>query len=331
MTRLEIEVGEIVLRDLPAASGTPTGSARSSSSGWPRLAEGHAAPDRIVGAPEVTRPGRPRGPGGPAGLERREAAHRTSGCPVSRTPATDRPPPARRPRPVSRPHDPAETQADRAAEVVARGGSVSGWSFGSVPPEATVHRDEKGAPAKDEEKLKEAAKKTGEAALETKAGKALQEKVKETPVVKAATKFLDTTAGKVVAGGAIAAGAGALAAAKQPLPFQAPAIPLDKVTPGLSAKVTVEGPLNAPTFVGLSLTYKEQGPKGKGGPTEKEQIAADIARLRAQQDMFKPRAQKQQEQADEQAAIAQHAGPAVEAVRHQHAAPGRPGWQAEDR
>jgi Domain of unknown function (DUF4157) len=223
---------------------------------------------------------------------------------VSRTPVADHPPPARRPRPVSRPHDPAETQADRAADVVARGGSVSGWSFGSVPPEAAVHRDEKGAPPKDEEKLKEAAKKAGEAALETKAGKALQERVKETPVVKEATKFLDTTTGKVVAGGAIAAGVGGLAAAKQPLPFQAPAIPLDKVTPGLSAKLTVEGPVNAPTFVGLSLTYKEQVPKGKGGPTEKEQIAADIARLRAQQDMFKPRAQKQQEQADEQAAIA---------------------------
>lgn len=35
--------------------------------------------------------------------------------------------PARRSRSVSRPHDPAETQADKAADIVARGGSVSGW------------------------------------------------------------------------------------------------------------------------------------------------------------------------------------------------------------
>jgi len=126
----------------------------------------------------------------------------------------------------------------------------------------------------------------------------------DTPLVKKATQFLESTPGKIVAGGALAAGAGALAAAKQPLPVQPPAIGLDKITPGLSAKVTVEGPLNAPTFVGLSLTYKEQGPKGKKGPTQKEQVAADIARLRAEQEMFKPQAQKQQEKADEQAAIA---------------------------
>ncbi len=219
------------------------------------------------------------------------------------TRSSDRPQ-ARRPRAVSRPHDPAERQADHAADVVARGESVGGWSFGSVPVEAGVHREEKGKPPSDDEKLKQAAAKTAEAALETKAGKALVEKVKEDPLVRKATQFLDTTPGKVVAGGVIAAGVGGLAAAGQPLPFQAPAIPLDRVTPGLSAKVTVEGPVNAPTFVGLSLTYKEQVAKGKAGPTEKEQIAADVARLRAQQEQFKPQAQKDREKADEQAAIA---------------------------
>lgn len=205
---------------------------------------------------------------------------------------------------VSRPHDSAETQADHAADTVARGGSVSGWSFGSVPAEASVHREEKGAAPKDDEKLKDAATKVGEAALETKTGKELQQQVKDAPLVKQATKFLESTTGKVVAGGALALGVGGLAAAKAPLPFQAPAIPLDSVTPGLSAKVTVEGPLNAPTFVGLSLSYKEQGAKGKGGPTQSEQIAADVARLRAEQEMFKPKAQKDQEKADEQAAVA---------------------------
>ena len=219
-----------------------------------------------------------------------------------------RTPPPKKARAVSRRHDPAEVQADQAADVVARGGSVTGWSFGSVPVDAGVHRDEKGKPS-DEDKLKEAAKKTGEAVLETEAGKKLQEKVKETPLVKGATDFLGTTTGKVVAGGAIAAGVGGLAAAKQPLPFQAPDIPLDKITPGLSAKVTVEGPLNAPTFVGLSLSYKEQVKGGgKGGPTEKDKIAADTARLKAQAEMFKPQAQKDQEKAEEQAAIARFVG-----------------------
>lgn len=219
-----------------------------------------------------------------------------------------RTPPSKKARAVSARHDPAEVQADKAADVVARGGSVTGWSFGSVPVDAGVHREDKGKPS-DEDKLKEAAKKTGEAVLETEAGKKLQEKVKETPLVKGATDFLDTTAGKVVAGGALAAGVGGLAAAKQPLPIQAPAIPLDQITPGLSAQVTVEGPVNAPTFVGLSLTYKEQAKGGgKSGPTEKDKIAADTARLKAQAEMFKPQAQKDQEKADEQAAIARFVG-----------------------
>ena len=128
--------------------------------------------------------------------------------------------------------------------------------------------------------------------------------MKADPLVQKATDFLGTTTGKVVAGGAIAGGVGALAATKQPLPFQAPEIPLDAITPGLSGKVAVEGPLNAPTFVGISLTYKEQGPKGAKGPTRSEAIAAETARLRAANEMFKPQSVKAQEAADEQAAVA---------------------------
>jgi len=219
-----------------------------------------------------------------------------------RTPATGKA------RAVSKPHDPAEVQADKAADVVARGGSVSGWSFGSVPVGADVHREEKGKPS-DEDKLKEAGKKTAEAALETKVGKDLQEKVKETPLVKQATQFLGTTPGKIVAGGVVAAGVGGLAAAKQPLPFQAPDIPLDKITPGLSAKVTVEGPVNSPTFVGLSLTYKEQGPKprrGKDDSTIEERAAAFRAQRAGVTESLKSQAQKDQDKADEQAFLASY-------------------------
>jgi hypothetical protein len=195
-------------------------------------------------------------------------------------------------RAVSRPHDPQEHEADRAADIVGRGGSVAGWSFSNVPLTAssTVQRQEAPKPKSEDEKYKEAALKAGEAALETKEGKALKEQVLADPLVKTVTDALSTTPGKVVAGAAIVGGVGALAATGKPLPFQAPAIPLDRITPGLSAKVTVEGPLNAPTFVGLTLTYKEQGPKAKAAKTDS--IAADTARLRAQQEMFRPKSEK---------------------------------------
>ncbi|MFN2417705.1 MAG: DUF4157 domain-containing protein [Candidatus Limnocylindria bacterium] len=194
-------------------------------------------------------------------------------------------------RAVSRPHDPQEREADRAADVVGRGGTVAGWSFGAVPLTATsiVHRQEAPKPKGEDEKLKEAALKAGEAALETKEGKAVKEQVLADPLVKTVTDAVSTTPGKVVAGAAIVGGVGALAATGKPLPFQAPAFPLDRITPGLSAKVTVEGPLNAPTFVGLTLTYREQGAKAKAKP---DSIAADTARLRAQQEMFRPKSEK---------------------------------------
>lgn len=198
---------------------------------------------------------------------------------------------------VSHPHDPAERQAEHAADTVARGGSVVGWSFGSVAPSATVHREE--ATKTPDEQRKEAAAKAAEAALETEAGKKLQAGVKADPLVQAATGYLATTPGKVVAGGVIAAGVGGLAVAKQPLPFQAPAIPLDRIAPGLSAKVTVEGPLNAPTFVGLSLTYAEPA-----GPSAKADYAAGTAKIKAGLDAFTPQSVKAQRAADEQAAVA---------------------------
>ncbi len=107
---------------------------------------------------------------------------------------------AKQPAAVSRPHDAAERQADRAADAVARGGSVTGWSFGAVAPTAAVHRQESGGGG-DGEQLKKAAGKAGEAALETEAGKRLIEAVKADPLVRKTTDFLGTTTGKVVAGG----------------------------------------------------------------------------------------------------------------------------------
>jgi len=201
-------------------------------------------------------------------------------------------------RPVSRPNDPDERQAERAAEVVGRGGSVASWSFSSVPPSAQVQRQEVLVEKTDEEKRKEAVEKTKEAVLETPQAKELKEKVLADPRVKTVTDAVTSTPGLIATGAAAAGGVAALAATGKALPFQPPEIPLDRITPGLSAKVTYEGPVNAPSFVGLSVTYKEQGPKGKKSP-QSDRIAADIARLKAQQEMFKPQSQKAAEKQQE--------------------------------
>jgi hypothetical protein len=205
-------------------------------------------------------------------------------------------------RPVSRRHDRHEHEADRAADVVARGGSVASWSFSAVPAAAPVQRQDDGKPKSDDEKKKQAVTKAGEAFLETKPGKELKEKVLADPLVKTVKDAVTSPAG--IAATAVAAGGGvaALAATHKPLPFQPPSIPLDRITPGLSAQVKYEGPVDKPTFVGLSLTFKEKAPKGKG-PSKSDEIAADTARLRAQAEMFKPQAQKQAEKRDEDAFV----------------------------
>jgi hypothetical protein len=202
-------------------------------------------------------------------------------------------------RPVSKPHDLHEHEAELAGDVVARGGSVAGWSFTKVPS-TPLQRQEVAKEKNDDDKKKEALEKVAEAALETPQGKALKEKVLADPLVKTVKDAVTSTPGMIGTGLAAAGGVAALGAAKKPLPFQPPAIPLDKITPGLSAQVRLDGPVNAPTFVGLTLTYKEQGPKGK--PTAKsDQIARDTAALKAQQEMFKPASQKlaEKQEADE--------------------------------
>jgi hypothetical protein len=216
---------------------------------------------------------------------------------------THAPPQKAAARPVSKPHDSHEREAERAGDVVARGGSVAGWSFSAVPAAAPepVQRQEVVKEKSDDEKKKEALTKTGEAILETPAAKVVKEKVLADPLVKTVKDAVTSPAGLVTTGVVAAGGVAALGAAKKPLPFQPPSIPLDKITPGLSAQVKYEGPVNAPTFVGLTITYKEQGPKGK--KTKSDDYAAQTAALKAQQqDMFKPASQRAAEkQADDDA------------------------------
>ena len=63
-------------------------------------------------------------------------------------------------RPVSQRGDRHEREADRAAEVVGRGGGVAGWSFSAVPAGAAapVQRQEVVKEKTDEEKKTEALK-----------------------------------------------------------------------------------------------------------------------------------------------------------------------------
>jgi len=212
------------------------------------------------------------------------------------------------PRLVSTPQERHEREAERAAEVVGRGGSVANWSFSAVPVSAPepVQRQETGAPKSEDEKKREAVSKAGEAALETPQGKALKEKVLADPLVKTVTDAVTSPAGLIATGAVAAGGIAALGVAGKPLPFQPPAIPLDRITPGLSARVTYRGPVNAPTFVGLTLTYKEPGARAR--KPGREDVAADIARLRAQQELFKPASQKAEEEAFIRAWVASHSG-----------------------
>ncbi len=56
----------------------------------------------------------------------------------------------------------------------------------------------------------------------------------------------------------------ALAATHTPLPFQIPEIPLDAIKPGLSAKITYEGPVDHPTKATTQLHGQVRRQESKG-------------------------------------------------------------------
>jgi hypothetical protein len=195
---------------------------------------------------------------------------------------------------VSRPHEPAEQQADKAADVVARGGSVTGWSFASVAASAPVHRQGDGKSADDDKNKKEPdepdkakAEESTRRVIESPAGEKVQQSIFDLPEVKKAVEFAKSPAGIGLGIGVGAAGVMSLAASHQPLPFQPPAIPLDGIgLKGVSAKVEYKGPVDRPTGVGLSLSYTPPGP-AKKGPSDSDKYRAETARLRAEQEKFR--------------------------------------------
>ncbi len=167
------------------------------------------------------------------------------------------------------------------------------WRFppsapaGSMTPVrfARVQRDDTGKPPSETEKYADAAKKVGEAFLETDVGKGLKDKA--TTLGK---DFIATLPGQIIAGTAAAGAVTAIVAKNKELPIGLPEIPLDALAPGLKMQITYEGPVRSPTKAAISFTYTfgggEDAGKKKPAMTESEKYRAETARLRAEQEKF---------------------------------------------
>jgi hypothetical protein len=192
---------------------------------------------------------------------------------------------------VSQPGDSYELEADRVAETVSRGGRVSAWSLGTAGF-GTIARqpaapDAGPAPQAQGTSTTDILAKLAEAFMATKAGQDVQNAIKGDEAVKSATDVLTTPGGIVVAGSAAVGAVSALAATHQPLPLQIPKIPLDKIQPGLSLKITYEGPVNHPTAASLTLSFEGKAPAKKPAQTESEKYRAETARIREDQERFR--------------------------------------------
>ena len=213
------------------------------------------------------------------------------------------------------PGDRYEREADRAAAAVTSGYRIagSGVSLSRIPVHH-VQRDGDEKPKSEEEKYKDAAKKIGEAFLETDVGKKLKESAENDPLVKGAKEagesFIGTLPGKVITGAAAVGAVATLAATHKELPAQIPEIPLDKITPGLKVQITYEGPVDKPTKAMITFSYTEQA-KGAKKPAktkteiqreENARMAADMAKFRAGL-RYAPGTPEAKQQAEEEAAL----------------------------
>jgi hypothetical protein len=191
-----------------------------------------------------------------------------------------------------------EQEADQVAETIMRGGIAGRNAISSLGQGSAVQRDEPAKPKTEEEKYKEAAKKAGEAFLETAPGKEIKKKAEEL-----GDEFVSTLPGKVITGATIAGAVTALAVTHKELPIGIPEIPLDKIKPGLKMKITYEGPVDKPTKVTATFSFSFGGGKSsekKRKQTESEKFRAETAKMAAEQETFreglKPPEQKAAEQ-----------------------------------
>ena len=192
---------------------------------------------------------------------------------------------------VNRPGDAHEVEADHVAERVASGERIASWSLKTVSTGA-VQRDPDSAPAGQspvpakQPSAPDIAGKAAEALLATKEGQAAVAAIKKDPVVKSTSDFFATPAGIVIAGTAATAVVTGLAVEHKPLPLQLPKIPLDFLHPGLSMKLSYQGPVDRPSAASITLSFTPKGSKENkvdASAATRNSIRDEINQLKAQQ------------------------------------------------
>jgi Domain of unknown function (DUF4157) len=199
---------------------------------------------------------------------------------------------------VNKPSDIYEQEADRVAEAVVNGKTTGRPPISSLGSGSAVQRQEPAKPKTEEEKYKEAAKKVGEAFLETAPGKEIKKKAEEL-----GDAFIATLPGKIITGAGVAGAIATLAATHKELPIGIPEIPLDKIKPGLKMKITYEGPVDKPTKVMATFSFPLPGGKSsekKPKLTESEKFRAETARMAAEQAKFREGLKSPEEKAAEE-------------------------------
>jgi hypothetical protein len=147
----------------------------------------------------------------------------------------------------------------------------------------TLRRQETGKQPSNEEKMKEGAKKVGEAFLETDVGKDIRKQAEDL-----GKDFVSGLAGKIITGTAAAGVLSYLIAKNAELPIGVPDIPLDVVRPGLKLGITYEGPVRSPTKAMLTFSFSPGAPASKRkGPTEKERFRSETARMAKEMSEFR--------------------------------------------
>ena len=194
--------------------------------------------------------------------------------------------------------DAYEQEADRTADAVINGGAYGlGRSLSKINITSSLQRQPKSKPKSEEEKYKEAAKKLGEAFLETGPGKEIKAKAE-----KLGEAFISTLPGKIITGSAITGAVAALAATHKELPIGIPEIPLDVIRPGLKLKLTYEGPVDKPTKVMASFSIPLGAPKASKKPamTKAERFRAETARMAEEQYQFRESMKTPEQRAEDQ-------------------------------
>jgi hypothetical protein len=191
---------------------------------------------------------------------------------------------------VNRPGDAHEVEADHVAERVSRGERISSWSLKTVNTGAAQRDPDPaagGAAPDKQPSASDIAGKAAQALLATKEGRAALAAIKKDPVVKSTSDFFATPAGIVIAGTAASAVVRGLAIEHKPLPLQLPKIPLDFVHPGLSMRLTYQGPVDRPSAASITLSFTPKAAKEKDKKADQSaSIRDEINQLRAQQEMF---------------------------------------------